>query len=77
MNTIKLAKTNDIQTLALPREYQVQGDEVYIKKTGNVIILIPKDDPWQALVQSLALFSTDFMERREQPEQAGREALFE
>jgi antitoxin VapB len=77
MNTIKLAKTNDIQTLSLPREYQLQGDEVYIKKIGNVIILIPKDDPWQALRQSLNLFSTDFMERREQPEQAARETLFE
>lgn len=77
MNTIRLAKTNDIQTLSLPREYQLKGDEVYIKKVGNAVVLIPKDDPWQALIQSLTLFSTDFMESREQPEQTEREVLFE
>ena len=52
-------------------EYQIEGEEAYIKKVGNVILLIPKDNPWQTLFSSLELFSDDFMEQRE------REALFE
>ena len=77
MNTVKLSKNKDLQTLSLPQEYQLQGDEVYIKKIGNVVVLIPKDDPWQALIQSLDLFSPDFMESRNQLAQTEREALFE
>ena len=75
MNTVKLCGSEDGQTLFLPEEYQIQGDEVYIKKVGNAIVLIPKDDPWQVLFQSLDLFSTDFMESRTQPEQTARDTV--
>ncbi|MBD2483025.1 antitoxin [Planktothrix sp. FACHB-1365] len=67
MDTAKLLKNSNEQTLVLPEEYQFSGDEVYLKKVGNVLILIPKDHPWQSLVESLNLFSEDFMESREQP----------
>ena len=77
MNTVKLSTAEEGQTLSLPEEYRIQGDEVYIKKVGNAVILIPINDPWQALVQSLDLFSSDFMESRVQPEQTAREMLFE
>ena len=36
----------------------------YIKKMGNAIILIAKDDPWRSLINSLDQFSNDFMETR-------------
>ncbi|MGL6138896.1 MAG: antitoxin [Planktothrix sp.] len=67
MDTAKLLKNSNEQTLVLPEEYQFSGDEVYLKKMGNVLILIPKDNPWQSLFESLNLFSEDFMESREQP----------
>lgn len=35
----------------------------------------PKENPWQALFDSLSLFSEDFMETREQPIMEIREAL--
>jgi antitoxin VapB len=49
---------------------------VYIKKVGNAVVLIPEQDSWQSLADSLALFSDDFMEQREQPDQP-REQMFE
>ncbi|HAN76031.1 MAG TPA: AbrB/MazE/SpoVT family DNA-binding domain-containing protein [Planktothrix sp. UBA8407] len=67
MDTAKLLKNSNEQTLVLPEEYQFSGDEVYLKKIGNVLILIPKDNPWQSLFESSNLFSEDFMESREQP----------
>ncbi|MEQ8959067.1 MAG: type II toxin-antitoxin system VapB family antitoxin [Coleofasciculus sp. C2-GNP5-27] len=67
MKTAKLLINDDNQTVILPKEFQFQDDEVYIKKIGNVLILIPKDNPWQTLRESLNLFSDDFMENREQP----------
>ena len=67
METVKLLMNGDNQSVILPKEFQIQGSEVYIKKIGGVIVLIPKENPWQALFDSLNLFSEDFMETREQP----------
>ena len=77
MNIVKLSKEKNVQSISLPQDYQIEGTEAYIKKVGNTIILIPKDDPWQTLFSSLELFSNDFMENREQPLQLDRDALFE
>ena len=75
METAKLLTNGDIQTVILPKEFQFQGSEVYIKKIGSVIVLISQENPWQTLFDSLNLFSEDFMETREQPELENREAL--
>lgn len=76
MNTIRLLKNGSDQTLVLPDEFQFDSDEVYIKRMGSVVLLIPKDNPWQSLFDSLNLFSEDFMETRQQPELEQREDLF-
>jgi antitoxin VapB len=68
MNIVKLSNDNEHQFVDLPQSYQIAGDEAYIKKVGNVILLIPKDKPWQTLFSSLDLFSPDFMKEREQPQ---------
>jgi antitoxin VapB len=75
METAKLLMNGDIQAVVLPKEFHFQGSEVYIKKIGNVIVLISKENPWQALFDSLSLFSEDFMENREQPGLETREAF--
>lgn len=77
MNIVKLSNNNEHQFVDLPQNYQIEGEEAYIKKVGNVILLIPKDKPWQTLFSGLELFSPDFMEEREQPQQSEREAWFE
>ena len=73
MKTAKLLINDDNQTVILPKEFHFQDNEVYIKKIGNVLILIPKANPWQTLRESLNLFSEDFMENREQPSLETRE----
>ena len=77
MRTAKIVKNNTEQLVILPKEFQLQGNEVYIKKVGNAVVLISKDNPWQSLFDSLNLFSEDFMETREQPRLETREELFE
>ena len=77
MNIAKLSKSDNIQMIIIPQEFQIEGDEVYIKKVGDSLILIPKTKPWQILWDSLKLFSEDFMDNREQPQQEQREAIFE
>jgi len=75
METAKLWSNGENQSVILPKEFQFQGSEVYIKKIGRAIALIPKDNPWQAMFDSLSLFSEDFMENREQPSLEIREEL--
>ena len=75
MNTAKLFMNGDNQTVVLPKEFQFQGHEVYIKKIGNAVVLISKENPWQTMFEAIELFSEDFMETREQPNLEVREAL--
>jgi len=51
------------------------GDDVFIKKIGNIVILIPKDAPWSTLVNSLDQFTDDFMKSRKQSSLDTRENL--
>jgi len=76
METAKLFQNGQSQAVRLPKEFRFQGDEVYIKKIGNAVILLPFDNPWQTWLDSLDLFTVDFMEIRNQPEQQKRESLF-
>ena len=67
MDTAKLFQTGKSQAVRLPKKYRFQGTKVFIKKMGNAVVLIPEQDSWQSLVDSLPLFSDDFMAVREQP----------
>lgn len=75
MKTAKLFKNGQSQAVRLPKEFRLSGTEVYIKKVGPTIVLVPTKNPWGALFDSLHKFSDDFMEHREQPEQQIREDL--
>jgi antitoxin VapB len=75
VNTAKLFKNGKSQAVRLPREFKFQGTEVYIKRIGRNVMLIPKDDPWESLLSSLDEFSDDFMVDRLQPEVNKREKL--
>jgi antitoxin VapB len=66
MNTAKLSSDGNQQTVILPPDFKMTGTEVYIKKIGNAILLISKDNPWQTLIDSLDQFSDDFMITRDQ-----------
>jgi len=73
MNTAKLFKNGKSQAVRLPKEFKFEGNEVYIKRIGRNVILIPKDDPWESLLSSLSKFSDDFMAERVQPSVEDRE----
>lgn len=59
MNIVKLSKDTEHQFVDLRQNYQIEGEEAYIKKVGNVILLILQDNPWQTLFSSLELFSDE------------------
>jgi len=75
MKTARLFVNGHSQAVRLPKDCRFSGSDVYIKKLHGVVVLIPKDDPWASLVNSLDHFSDDFMITREQPEHQPREEL--
>jgi antitoxin VapB len=76
METAKLFMTGRSQAVRLPKEFRFEGDKVYITKVGDAVILISHHTPWNTLLESLKLFSADFMEDREQPPSEAREGAF-
>jgi len=77
MRTARLFKNGRSQAVRLPKEFRFDGTQVFVKKVGNTVVLIPEQGSWQTLFDSLEQFSDDFMETRNQPEQQVRENLFE
>lgn len=67
MNTAKLFKNGQSQAVRLPKEFRFKGRQVFIKKSGNAVVLLPEKDSWQSLVSSLEQFSPEFMAQRDQP----------
>lgn len=75
MKTAKIFQNGQSQAVRLPKEFRFDDSEVFIKKTGNVVQLIPRTDSWNTLFTSLKKFSRDFMSERMQPELDKRESF--
>jgi virulence-associated protein VagC len=47
----------------------MEGEELWINKIGNTIVILPQNDPWELFKKSLTDFSDDyFAAGRNQPE---------
>lgn len=76
METAKLFFNGQSQAVRLPKEYRFSGNEVYIQKVGNTVILFPKELAWETFLNGLNSFTDDFFaEGRNQGVQAPRETL--
>jgi antitoxin VapB len=77
MKTAKLFKNGQSQAVRLPKEFRMSGNEVYIKRQGDAIVLLPKETSWKPLFDSLDHFAKDFKMERNQPEEnQKRESMF-
>ena len=78
METAKLFTNGRSQAVRLPKAFRFKGHEVYVKKTPEGVLLIPKNDSvWEVLEQNLMKHDTPFMEERNQPEEQVRKGLHE
>ena len=67
MVTAKIFKNGQSQAVRLPKAYRFKGDKVIIKRAGDAVVLLPFDNPWSLLIDSLDQFTVDFMADRKQP----------
>ncbi len=75
MKTAKLFRNGQSQAVRLPKEFRFKDNHVFIKKSGNIVMLIPVKNSWDSLLNSLNKFSNDFMAVRKQPKTHGRETF--
>ncbi len=79
MDTAKIFINGRSQAIRLPKAYRFIGNEVYIKKTLQGVLLIPKENTiWDAWETNLKKYDQPFMIERNQPvSQQEREELDE
>ena len=76
MERAKIFQSGRSQAVRLPKEFRFNGSEVFVKRIGKAVVLLPMDDAWDSLAQSLDLFSDDYMTDRRQPVEQQREEPF-
>jgi len=77
MDTARIFQSGRSQAVRLPKAYRFDGTQVFIKKIGDAVVLMPYQGGWQTLFDSLDEFSDDFMASRGHSEQQLREDAFE
>ncbi|KAA3658421.1 MAG: antitoxin [Calditrichaeota bacterium] len=72
MQTAKVFMNGRSQAVRLPKEFRVEGKEVYIRKVGDDIVLSPKKKTWKdffAMLESYGDMSDFNIERDKRPPQ--------
>jgi antitoxin VapB len=82
METAKIFINGRSQAVRLPKAYRFDGKEVYIKKTSEGVLLMPKDRSlWDVWEKNLLKYDEPFMAGRNQPkteqERAGLDEIFD
>ena len=68
IKTAKVFKSGNSQAVRIPKEFRIDVREVYIKRNGSDLLLMPREDVWRVFTESLSLFTDDFMKSRKQPD---------
>ena len=73
MAVAKVFRTGRSQAIRLPKEFRVETDTVYLKRTSEGFLVITRD-PWEIFFEGVQKLSDDFLSReRVQPERESRE----
>ena len=75
MKVAKIFENGRSQAVRLPKEYRFNVNEVNVNRVGDIIMLIPKKSKWNSLIESLDMFTDDFMGFRNQGNVEKRETL--
>jgi antitoxin VapB len=64
--TAKIFMNNRSQSVRLPKEFQFNTREVFIRKEGDEVILSPRPNDWSEYLATGPVASEDFMENVEE-----------
>ena len=75
MKKAKIFTNGRSQAVRLPKEFRFSGNEVYVEKVGNIVKLIPTNNPWSSFQEGLDEFDKDLKIERIQPDIQTREDI--
>lgn len=61
MEVAKIFPNGGSQAVRLPKDCRFAEDEILVNRIGNIVILMPKDEPWRGMFDGLKLFTDDFL----------------
>lgn len=61
MEVAKIIPNGGSQAVRLPKSCRFDEEEVFVNKIGNIVMLVPKNEPWKAMLDSLNMFTDDFL----------------
>lgn len=60
----KVIQNDNGQSILLPKEFQLNQEELFVNESGGVVFLWPTNDRWLPFKQTAGTFPDDFMEDR-------------
>lgn len=73
LETAKLFMTGRSQAVRLPKKYRFEGEEVIIKRLGNGVLLLPRNNQWANLLTAIYDHPDTTPLERDQGEQQKRD----
>ena len=67
MHTAKVFQSGNSQAIRIPKEMNTSVSEFIIHKMGDCFFLLPPDDPWALLKQTIGSLDEDIRFDRDQP----------
>lgn len=61
MEVAKIFSDGETQLVALPKNFRLNDNEVFINRIGDAIILLPKTRSMEGTLAALDMFTEDFM----------------
>ena len=61
METAKIFTNGGSQAVRLPKDCRFMTDEVLVNRIGDVVVLIPKSEKWNSLLEGMDMFTDDFL----------------
>jgi antitoxin VapB len=78
MSTAQVVLENGHQVVRLPDGFRLEGNEVFVKRVGRSLLLVPHNtNRWEMLTTSLEQFTDDYMQDRAQPAEQNRDIMSE
>lgn len=75
MKTAKLFKNGRSQAVRLPKEFRFEGDEVYIYREGEKVVISATAPGWDEFFDQKSAFAKDYLVERPNESPQDREFL--
>ena len=61
MENAKIFTNGGSQAVRLPKSCRFEDPEVLVHRIGDVVLLMPKKDPWTSIKIGMSMFTDDFL----------------